>query len=351
MIIGGEFYEDPTWQTEVASDAFQGMHFLNGGRACLTVIADYLLARGIRNVLLPEYLCPTILDVLERCGMGWEFYAVQPDFSVNLVDLAQKAASAKAIYFIHYFGFLQPNPVRAWMKDQQKKGALIIEDDAQMGLLLQPTGDFVFNSLRKFVPYDGGYLRTTQDVSASLNKFPARPNQRLPLIRAYRRGLRDYLLEKQGKYAALTALYQQAEALYEAEPVVIGDPGEQWQIEHQDWAGIRQKRRANYEYLMEQIRGISEITPLFPELQAENMPLGLPVFVKSALRDALFERLGQAGIGLILHWEEILTDIRMQRNEDAIQMAKQILTLPIDQRVTHKQMDYLVYQLAQGIIK
>ena len=114
-----------------------------------------------------------------------------------------------------------------------------------------------------------------------------------------------------------------------------------------DWEGIKQVRRENYIYLLNLISGIPELSPVFPVLQAENMPLGLPVYVSGVSRDWLFDELGNAGIGLTIHWDELLSDSRLNGNQVAVDMARRILTLVIDQRTSHKQMDYLVQVLIE----
>ena len=75
------------------------------------------------------------------------------------------------------------------------------------------------------------------------------------------------------------------------------------------------------------------------------MPCGLPVYVSGVPRDWLFDELGNAGIGLTIHWDAILHDPRLNGNPVAVEMASKMMTLVIDQRVTHKQMEYLAQTL------
>ncbi len=160
-----------------------------------------------------------------------------------------------------------------------------------------------------------------------------------------------YLFQGKGDYDALVQLYKRAEEYYESDMVVEGDPQERRQIEHLDWEGIKQVRRENYAYLLSLITEIPELSPIFPALQEENMPLGLPVYVSGVPRDRLFNELGNAGIGLTIHWEEILRDPRLNGNRVALDMASRILTLVIDQRTSHKQMDFMVQNLIGFINK
>ena len=85
MFVGGEFYDDPRWQLDRPTISTKDMTFLNGGKACLIVIGDYLLDHGINKILLPSYLCPSIVTPLERCGLTCDYYQINPDFSINLM--------------------------------------------------------------------------------------------------------------------------------------------------------------------------------------------------------------------------------------------------------------------------
>ena len=342
MFAGGEFYKDARWLKDEPTIDTEGMTFLNGGKACLIVISAYLRTQGIDNILLPAYLCPTIVDTLERCGLACAYYGVHADLTIDLQDLAQKAGRQRAVYFINYFGFQQPPAVQAYLADLKKKGSVVIEDNAQAGFAASNIGTFAFNSMRKLTAHDGGYLTTDIDVRPYIQPYLGRANRRLPLIRSYREQLANYLYGGEGDYDELVALYEQAERYYQVDMVVEGDPQEQAQIERMDWAGIRQARRENYVYLLEAIADIPEIKPIFTTLPADSMPLGLPVYIRGISRDWLFDELGRAGIGLLIHWDGLLRDPRLNGNPLAVKMASEMLTLVTDQRTSHKQMDFMV---------
>ncbi len=105
MFVGGEFYYDSAWLRGEPTLSTEKMTFLNGGKACLIVISEYLLDHGIKKILLPSYLCPTIVNTLERCGLACEYYQVNPDFSIDLDDLAQKVHRPAGSLFHQLFRF------------------------------------------------------------------------------------------------------------------------------------------------------------------------------------------------------------------------------------------------------
>jgi hypothetical protein len=71
------------------------------------------------------------------------------------------------------------------------------------------------------------------------------------------------------------------------------------------------------------------------------MPLGLPVYVSNGLRDQLNDYLGENGIGLTIHWEDLASDHRLNGNALAVKMTSKILTLAIDQYTSQEQLDFL----------
>ncbi len=347
LFVGGEFYYDDQWKTELPCFPAKDTIFLNGGKACLTVICDYLRDHNIRRVLLPAYLCPTIVDTFESCGLSCDYYNILPSFTIDIKDLERQLRDKQAIYFINYFGFAHSPSTLNYLSRLRRAGRILIEDNAQAGFLTDTTGDFAFNSMRKLCPFDGGYLKTEHDIKPYLTAYKGIENRRLPLIRQYRSQLRDYLFEDIGDRESLEALFEQAELFYVHDRVVLGDEQERQEIEHLDWSAIKQVRRQNYTSLLKSISGIIAISPIFPALQPGNMPLGLPVYVSNGLRDQLNEYLGENGIGLTIHWEDLLSDPRLNGNAIAVEMTRNILTLAIDQYTSQKQLNFLSLKLAE----
>ncbi len=346
LFVGGEFYYDDQLKTELPSFPTEGTIFLNGGKACLTVICDYLRDHGINRVLLPAYLCPTIVDTFESCGLNCDYYNISPSFVIDTNDLERHLRDKQAVYFINYFGFSHSPNTLNYLSELQRAGRIVIEDNAQAGFLTNTIGDFAFNSMRKLCPFDGGYLKTALNIEPYLAAYTGIENHRLPLIRQYRSQLRDYLFQDIGERESLEALFELAESYYASEGVVLGDEQERQQIENLDWAAIKQIRRQNYTRLLRSVAGIDLLSPIFPALQPENMPMGLPVYVSNGLRDALNDYLGENGIGLTIHWEDLISDPRLNGNALAVEMTRNILTLVIDQYTSQEQLEFLSQKLA-----
>jgi hypothetical protein len=349
MFVGGEFYYEDRWLTDKLTLNTDGMYFLNGGMACLIVISDFLLDHKISSVLLPSYLCPSIVNIFELQGLAFGFYQVKKDFSIDLDDLKNKLSNNQAVYLINYFGFPHTATTRDFIIELQQKGKIVVEDNAQAGFLAPIIGDFAFNSMRKLVPYDGGYLISKYNLYPYIKKYANRPNNRLPLIREYRKNLYPYLENGEGSYDNLVRLFALSEHLYAQDLVVLGDEVEKEQIQRLDWVGIRQIRRQNFMYMAQLVKDIPEIIPIFPTLLDGIMPMGFPIYFNGVSRDGVNNDLGNSEIGLSIHWDDLITDQRTNRNKIAVEMASNMLTLSIDQRVTNIQMDYQIRTLKDAI--
>jgi predicted FMN-binding regulatory protein PaiB len=72
------------------------------------------------------------------------------------------------------------------------------------------------------------------------------------------------------------------------------------------------------------------------------------VTVSGVPRDWLLEELGNAGIGLTVHWDDIAADPRLNQNRTAVDMAGTMLTLVTDQYTSREQMQYLVQTITEA---
>jgi dTDP-4-amino-4,6-dideoxygalactose transaminase len=349
MFAGGEFYYQPEFLTEAVPLAFPGAAFLSGGAACLTIIGAALRRQGAEDILLPSYLCPNAIERLERAGLRPSFYQVQRDFSIDCQDLARQARGARALLFVNYFGFPHAQETQDLLRELQAGEILLVEDNAQAGVVPGSWADFSFNSLRKFVPVDGAYLFARAPVEDLLQPYQGLQNPRLPLIREYRRRLAERRQAGQGDTEALDALFRQAEQAYEENPAVLGDAQERAMAERLDWPRIHEARRQNYIRMMDLLEGAPRIRPIFPALPSAVMPMGLPVYIEDVSRDLVNRQLNARGIFLPVHWDDIRSDWRTCSNLTAVEMARTMLTLPVDQATTPAQQAYVAACLREAV--
>lgn len=339
FFVGGEFWADPRFQTGVVSIPYEGMTFLNGGEAAMRLICDYLLSRAIGGILIPTYICSTMADAFERYGIPCMYYLIQENFRIDLNDLKQKAPGFKVLYVINYFGYGFTEEERDVFNQLNAQGMLVIEDDAQAGINRAPAASMRFNSLRKFVPFDGSFFYSDLELSAHLAKFAGLPNQRLPVIRRFRQTFARLLTEGADNFDELNPLFDESEQHYYEDLTVLGDPDERAAAERLDWAAIEARRKANHQRLVDRLADIPEIEIIFPKVSQHGPPLGFPIYIKNGRRDALLNSLREQNVYPVLHWD-ILKDPRINAIPQTVAMSKKILTLILDQRFDLEDMDY-----------
>jgi hypothetical protein len=339
FFVGGEFWADPRWSTGRFTVPTAELTFLNGGEGAIRLICEVLKQRGIHEMLVPAYICSTMADAFDRYGMSYPFYRIQKDFRIDLDDLAQKAKGVQAVYAVNYFGYGFSAEEKEVLRRLRQQGKLIIEDNAQAILNRDPLGDFRFNTLRKFVPQDGSFFYSTEDVSTSLEKFRGLPNRRLAVMRQFRQRFAELLAEGAENFGEINPLFEAAEKYYYQDLTVWGDPQEREAALQLDWAGIERRRKTNHRRLMERLDGLEGIEIIFTQVSADSLPLGFPIYVKNGRREALLAHLREENVYPVVHWD-ITGDERLNHLPENVEKSSSIMTLILDQRFDEEDMDF-----------
>lgn len=300
------------------------------------------------EVLAPAYHCGSELDPLLHAGLQVRLYAVGAD---TVIDPALVAAAitprTKAVYLIHYFGFLQP-ATAALRALCDARGLRLIEDCA-LNLLsgAHPAegraGDVALFCFYKFFPtHGGGALVLNADSLTGDTRFTKRVPLRMaakPLLRA---GV-DLALGAERRVALLRRLKPARVA-----PVAAPDadmPADYYfdarlqdtamsaltarQIAAFDTAEAIALRRRNYRLYQAELATISHLHPLFPDLPAEICPLVMPVITDA--RDALAAALVQQGIAATPWWAGYHRSLDFSGQTTARFLKDHVLALPCHQ--------------------
>lgn len=327
------------------------------------------LGRG-DDVLVPAYNCGSELDPLARAGVNLIAYRVDRAMRIDLDDINHRVTpQTKAVYVIHYFGF--PQSLDGVRRFCDERGLPLIEDCAlalltgtdehRVGIL----GDIAIYSLRKLFPVpDGGAivlnnhnLRDDYPVTAPAKSAVTR--RLLPLLaRSMRQSVPRMMRAMEWPFRIVrdNALSpslaredtSQAAAGANRSPLASDDHFDpriaEWGmskvsrriISHCDRGSIIGFRRRNYLHLLDQLRDIAELTPLWPYLPDDVCPVAFPVTTphRNELCDALISR----GVGAIPWWAGYHSAIRWEDHPDAVWLKDHVLALPVHQGLTEKDM-------------
>ncbi len=161
--IGGEFELYSLTHRAHPRKLTQGLNgsWTVSGRAAFCAILRSIKKQGIKKILLPAYLCESVVQPVVECDLAYDYYPVND----KLAALPQPEKDS-AIVLIHYFGWL--NPSTDMLRREAGKSFLLIEDMTQSVFsswkVQNEFQSLVFFSLRKMgpVPMGGWYSLVEQ---------------------------------------------------------------------------------------------------------------------------------------------------------------------------------------------
>lgn len=305
--------------------------------------------RPLRRVLLPSYLCYSMLSPFQRLRVRSEHYRVLSDLSVDIDDLSQKVRAdmeGTLVVVANYFGFPEREDLLCALSEIRRQGGLVLYDATHSTLCERPWPrmtpaygpNVCIMSLRKSLPVVDGavlvWLDGTEpafcDGKPQLDGFCSARALAMMLKSAHVAdgfGSReDYLL-----------LFDQAEAALDNSfsPTSAMSPVSRSILKRMDIEKISRARRRNYSRLMTELERCEEVRAVFPGLPESAVPLGFPVVVED--RDLLWKRLKSCGVHADIHWM-LPPEVCDKEYPESAWLAGRILTLPCDQRYSEEEM-------------
>ena len=321
---------------------------LSSGRCGVKQVLLNLLKEndGKDEFLLPSYLCPSIVQSYNELNLKIVYYNINPDLTIDLDDLKSKVnQKTKAVYFIHYFGVLQPADVISDLSSLKERKICLLEDITHNFFSKRADiGDFLIASLRKWGPLPHGGLVIKNTNAWEYDDFYESANLALEIgqLRAFGQQLKylyvNGLKSEEVKNTYLPILQKMDQALYSHIEIVPMDELSVNILKRMDFENLSKKRRENYKVLYENLKEIQDLTFLIGDIKDVVTPLGFHLALDN--RDDLRKYLVQNGIYASVHWglpPEVQTAFK-----EPTRLSKRILTIPCDQRYGQKEMEYIV---------
>lgn len=322
--------------------------YTNNGRTATV----YALQNGLRlterdTILVPDYLCVSVLNALETTGARFRFYRVRADLTADVEDLKQKMdETVKVLYVIHYFGVPQPAEVaETVLALKRQSGAAIVEDLTQTlysrGAGRIGFGDFLVASTRKWTPVtDGGILAVRSGLAFSpepLKDAYDKAAYTQLLISLYRAYYAEHPEADVGGYLQMEKEANAARYLDFSPKAMTEQAGRI--LFNFDHSLAMRRRRENYRYLYESLREAAGIRLLAKPLDAAGdiVPFGFPILVEA--RDACYRYLAEHGILGEIQW--ILPTSYYTPGADAQALSDHNIMLQCDQRYGETEMRFV----------
>lgn len=271
-------------------------YFFPSGRAAFLQALKILHLDKKHKILLPSYIGLSqregsgVLDPIHEGHVGYDFYKLNADLSVNKEDFTKKITrnDVEAVLIIHYFGFYQKN-FEYIIETCRKHNTYLIEDCAHAfnsfykNKRLGTFGDIGFYSLHKFLATnDGGILAINNEkIQIPMN-------------------IKDDISKKN-----LLILHKS------------------------NITEISKKRINNYQYLLKEIQSLRGVHPFYSTLPRAVVPINFPVIIEKKDRNHVYFSLLKKGIETVSLYHTLIPQIKKESYPLSHHISQHILNLPI----------------------
>ncbi len=326
---------------------FQDIIFTFMGRDAIALSIEALDLTNKDKILLPAYLCPEILHPFIKKTQV-KFYDINPDMTIDAHVVEKKIIeyNIKALFVIHYFGFIQKN-IADIKQICIKHNVQLIEDCAQSILSsgCAISGDIVIYSLRKLLPLlDGGGLKVNfKKKDLKFKNYPQLFSDCLALLILIKSVFRieepffsrTHIASMGGCFIKNKQRMQKVLKMSNFSKNILSNL---------DLEDIIEKRRNNF-FLWRQLLEGSEWSPIFHDIPEGVCPFGFPIRVAS--RDSLLRQMRKHEVVLKVHWplpQEVTEEFTNARD-----LSSHIVTLPVYPEIDEGKIRY-VYKLMTSVI-
>ena len=283
----------------------------NRARDGFSAYLKYIKIANDESVLLPAYIGWSaregsgVFDPVKELGAKHSFYQMDEFLNIDLDSLKSSFEKNKVKLFviIHYFGFVDPCYAEA-IAMARNFGVKVLEDEAHsfytnfVGGITGIMGDASIFSLHKMFPIDYGGMLSITDSERRIV----------------------------------------AEEVDVDFPVVY------------DFPKIARKRVENALLIAELLEEHGDkITIMKPCLQVGEIPQTYPILIKTVSRDQLYEKMNEAGFGVVSLYHTMIDLIAENEYPKSHFVAKRILNLPVHQDADYIQIKAMVKTLLEEI--
>lgn len=323
--------------------------FTDSGRSAIRITIRGLHLTQGDSVLVPSYICQSVLTALLVEGIRPVLYPVDQSLRCTVDDvLRRRQRNTRGVLIVDYFGF------QSTLADSVPLladcGLKVIYDISHSLLLrlkhLPESASAYTASLRKLLPLPDGGVALFPERTGFLQTNDLGGTCAHALTRAAAMIWKEAWLQRPtGPRPSFRSLFLEAEKqLDQSQCVGALSEISRTLLPLFDLDYLVAQRRKNYLRLLALSRNWPcTVRPLFPSLGAEECPLGFVIVVNN--RDGLREYLIRNNVFPPVHWH--LQDQAFREFPESLELSKHILTLPCDHRYDSEDMDFIGNLIAE----
>lgn len=290
---------------------------LNCGRNALAYVLE---ARKIKTLWLPYFLCTSVRETCEKCGVEVKFYHINQQFFPEEVEMS----SEEWIYLVDYYGQVYKEALLCMIAKYQNA----IVDFAQNYFAEPfPNVDTLYTCRKYFGVSDGAMLYTNQRLERVLQQDESFERIHYILGR-YERNASEFYKEATENNDS-----------FSKEPIKRMSKLTDNLLHGICYDKIKRIRTENFEFLRTRLTSVNRI-----QVQLVEGAFMYPLWIENAIE--VKEKLLQNKIYIPTLWPNVLEEVPKEWLE--WQMARNILPLPVDQRYTTADMEYMVSLIMEG---
>lgn len=309
--IGGYFGLEQLKSNEYYKDLIP----LNSGRNALSYI---LIARNIKKLYIPYYLCNSVSTVCRKKGIEIEYYRIDNDF---LPMITKDILNNEYIYIVNYYGQLENKKI----VELKQKFRQIILDNVQAFFQPPLTGIDTLYSCRKFFGTpDGAYLSTDCRLLEKL-RIDISYNRIKHIVGRYEGIASDYYND-----------FKNSEASLENEPLKRMSKFTHNILGAIDYEEVCHIREVNYNYLESELGVQNKLRLVSPQ-----GAFAYPFYAEDGIN--IRKALAEKKIYIPMFWTNVLEAVPKDSTE--YMFVTNILPIPCDQRYGIEDMKWVIENL------
>ena len=310
-------------------------------------------------VFLPDYFCNQALMPLRRKPFQIIFYRIKEDLTPGwslMESLISKYGPPDVFILVHYFGF--PSKVSEALKFCRTVGAVFIEDCAHV---LMPFGEVGKYSLANaFSPYkllpvpSVGLLVAPEDLKIN-EGISGQWVDSDTLKWIGKRLLQSFLMKCRIPWRRKVLPFDSDPKIeVKKDHRVSPLPLKLLRSVESEIENVRKIRRNNYNRLVKKIDNLAGdiVSPVYKVLPEGVCPYVLPLHVRKDIIALIYQTLNRFGIPAQT-WPDLPPEIKENplRHPVAIKLRKEIITMPVHQSLTEKQICYIAASLQKSVLE
>lgn len=291
---------------------------LNSGRNCLAYI---IRKRKIHTLHVPKFLCSAVDGVCERENVRVKYYSIDESFMPSNIEYGEN----EWVYIVNYYGQIDNDTIK---KLKQKYSRIII-DNVQAYFQMPIDGIDTIYTCRKFfgVP-DGAFLATDLEDDDELIVDESFEKMKFILGR-FERNASEFYNE-----------YANREEFFEQEDVKHMSKLTSNLLHGINYDFVKDRRSKNCEFLHGKLECLNKLN--VSKIEGAYM---YPLYIENG--SCVRKKLQQDKIYIATLWPDVFE--LCSEGELEYSLAKNILPIPVDQRYTENDMEYIVNKIFDAV--